>query len=74
MAGVRSRIDRLRRAMSRDGRPARALDLPCSVCGASAVGWGVDDSMRNGVQVIDGIALCAEHLTEAEELPRSKAG
>lgn len=74
VAGVRSRLDRVRRAVSRDQAPAMELGLPCSVCGEPAIGWSFTSSVRGGVQVIDGTPVCAAHGAEPEELTSSKAG
>jgi hypothetical protein len=74
VAGVRSRLGRIRRVVSREPEASGELGLPCSVCGAPAIGWSFDSSVRGGVQVIDGTPVCADHGAEPGELTRSKAG
>ncbi len=67
-------MHRVRRSVSREAEREQGLGVPCSVCGAPASGWAVEGSPRGGVQVIDGVAVCAEHGATLAELPRSKAG
>ena len=67
-------MHRVRRAVSRARTDPQGLGIPCSVCDAPATGWAVGAATRSGVQVIDGIAVCAEHRATLEEVPRSKAG
>lgn len=51
-------------AMPRARREAQLESLPCSLCGAPATGWIFTTDMRDGVQEIEGSAVCAAHQRE----------
>ena len=74
MGKVKSVLARFRRAAAHDAVWANELGLPCAVCGAPSIGWEGADGIRNGIQVIEGMAVCATHMAESADESRSKAG